>query len=171
VSDICLSIVVAMSENRVIGKDNGLPWKLPRDLAHFKKLTMGYPVVMGRATFDSIGRVLPGRTFIVVTRNRNWVQNGVLCAANLEQAVSIAKKEASDRGLKEIMIIGGDSIYQQLLPQVSKIYLTEVNSVIEGDAFFPELSPNQWQEVTRQSFVKDEHNMYDCSFVILERSS
>lgn len=139
-----LSMIVAMSKNRVIGRDNQLPWHLPADLKHFKAVTMGKPIVMGRKTFESIGRPLPGRTNVVLTRDKHWTAEGVLVFSSIEDAL----KDLSDE--EEVMVIGGSQIYTALLPKAGRLYLTEIDLIVtDGDAFFPELSSSEWKEVER----------------------
>ncbi len=144
---ICL--VVAMAKNRVIGSAGGLPWHLPADLKHFKALTMGKPMIMGRKTFGSIGRALPGRTNIVVTRDADFEAEGVISADSLEAALTLAGEEASEEA-DEIMIIGGGQIYELALPLAERIYLTEVDAEPEGDVLFPEIDTDQWRLTSRQ---------------------
>ena len=158
-----LSIIVAMGENRVIGIENRLPWHLPADLQHFKSVTLGKPILMGRKTFDSIGRPLPGRTNIVVTRDASFKPDGVTVVHSIEQAIQAAAE------YDEVMIVGGASFYSQLLPQVSRVYLTLVHEQVDGDAHFPELDPTEWSTVTRIDHDPDEKNRYAYSFLTLER--
>jgi len=160
---VIISIIAAMDRNRLIGNKNQLPWHLPADFAHFKSVTMGKPIVMGRKTFQSIGKALPGRTNIVLSRNPDIEFEGVVGVSNFEDAV------AAVPDAEEIMVIGGSTIYEMLLPQVDRLYLTYVEAEFEGDAWFPEFDENQWFEsesVTRQA---DEKNSYDCRFVTLEK--
>ncbi len=142
-----LSIIVAMANDQVIGINNTLPWHLPADLQFFKKTTMGKPMIMGRKTFDSIGKALPGRTTIVVTGQQDWQAEGVVVAPSTEQAIAIAKQVAQESGVDEIMVVGGATIYQALIAQVDRLYLTQVALQVEGDAFFPEFDRSGWQEV------------------------
>lgn len=158
-----ITFVVAMSENRVIGLDNTLPWKLPADLRHFKHTTMGKPVLMGRKTFESIGRALPGRRNIVVSRNPGFEAAGCETVASIDEAMASVAREP------EVMVIGGASFYEQLLPRADRIHLTLVHAVIEGDAFFPELDPTQWREVSREDHAADERNPHAYSFLLYER--
>jgi dihydrofolate reductase len=157
-----LSFVVAMARNRVIGKDNGLPWRLPADLRHFKVITMGKPIIMGRKTFDSIGRPLPGRTNIVVTRDPAYQAEGCVVAHSIEAALAAAGEA------EEVMIIGGADFYRQLLPRADRIYLTRIDAEIEGDTWFPELDAAQWRERSREDHVPDADNPYPYSFIVLE---
>ncbi|MBU6951836.1 dihydrofolate reductase [Hahella sp. HN01] len=161
-----LSIVVARAENGAIGVENTLPWRLSNDLQYFKRVTMGKPIIMGRKTFDSIGRPLPGRTNIVVTRNKDWRHDGVSVAHSLEEAVSLAGREP----VEEVMLIGGAELYRQGLAAAQRVYLTEVKTSVQGDAFFPELDPADWRETSRESHPSDEKNQYPHDFVVFERS-
>ena len=159
-----LSIVVAYSSNHVIGKDNRLLWHLPDDLKRFKNLTMGHPMIMGRKTFESIGKPLPGRTSIIVTRDPHYRREGCLVVHSVEEAIGVAFEL-----VPEVFVIGGAQIYERVLPMVQKIYLTEVHHFFEGDTFFPELNQNQWREIKRESFPADLRNPYAYDFVELER--
>ena len=162
-----ISIIVATAFDGVIGKDNQLLWKLSADLKQFRLLTTGHSVIMGRKTFESIGRALPNRTNIVVSRQSNFVSvEGVLQANSLEKAIEIAKNAD---GNEEIFIIGGGNIYEQALKITDKVYLTEVKTSIEGDTYFPKLNPEDWQEISRISHQKDEKNEYDFDFVELKK--
>ena len=158
-----ISIIAAMDRNRLIGNSNQLPWHLPADFAHFKAVTMGKPIIMGRKTFESIGKPLPGRTNIVLSRNPDICFDGVVCVAGFEQAVAVVPDA------DEVMVIGGSSIYEMLLPQVNRLYLTYVDAAFEGDAWFPEFDENQWLEKEVVKRPADEKNAYDCRFVTLER--
>jgi len=147
---VTVTLVAAVGANGVIGVDGGLPWRLPEDLAHFKRLTMGHPMIMGRATFDSIGRALPGRTTIVVTRNPGWSADGVETAPNLEAALQRASGLDDD-----IFIVGGSQIYQQALASdlVDLMCITRVAAAPEGDAYFPPLDWERWQPVARMPYA------------------
>lgn len=158
-----VSIIVAMGHNRVIGLNNQLPWLLPEDLKFFKATTMGKPIIMGRKTFESIGRALPGRTNIVITRNKKWKQDGVKVVHTMEKALKIAAKGKTE----EIMVIGGAQIYAEALDHAQRLYITEVDIDVEGDAFFPEKS-GHWSEVSRIAHPSEaEKPAY--AFVKLER--
>jgi dihydrofolate reductase len=162
-----ISIIVATAENGVIGKDNQLLWRLSADLKQFKALTTGHAIIMGRKTFESIGKPLPNRTNIAISRQHNFdFPEGVLHANSLEKAIEIAKNRAQN---EEIFIIGGGNVYEQALAIADKIYLTEVKANIKGDAFFPKLNTADWKEIARISLQKDEKNEYDFDFVELER--
>lgn len=141
-----ISIIVATDTHNGIGINNQLPWHLPEELAHFKKTTSGHTIIMGRKTFDSIGRVLPNRRHIVITRNPNWSHEGVEVATTIEEAMMLS-------GNKLSFIIGGMQIYQQALPFAHKLIVTEVGKQFECDAFFPEIDKNEWQESTRDSYT------------------
>ena len=158
-----VAIVVAMAENRVIGRDNRLPWHLPADLRHFKQVTVGKPVLMGRKTHESIGRPLPERTNIVVTRDRSYTATGCIVAHSIESAL----KAADDH--EEVMVIGGTDLYWQLLPRADRIYLTLVHAEFKGDALFPEINESKWREVERMDCAPDERNPWPYSFIRLER--
>jgi dihydrofolate reductase len=164
------SMIVAMAQNRVIGRNNKLPWYLPNDLKYFKQVTMGLPIVMGRKTYESIGKPLPGRTNIVVTRNESWSMDGVKVVHSLEQAFELAASIAEIDGRDEVMIIGGDQLYQSALPLVDRIYLTEVHAEVEGDAYFPDFDRDHWNVVGCEDFAAEDPNPYDYSFVVLDRN-
>ena len=158
-----VSIIAAMDRNRLIGSNNQLPWHLPADLAHFKQVTMGKPIIMGRKTYESIGRPLPGRTNIVLTRSANFRAEGVLTAHTLEQALDYVSVE------DEAMIIGGSTIYELALPRADRLYLTYVDSSSEGDAWFPEFDIERWRVVASEQHRADEKNSSDYRFVNYER--
>ncbi len=160
-----ISAIVAAAKKKVIGKEGGIPWYLPADLAHFKQTTMGHPMIMGRKTHQSIGKALPGRTNIVITHQKNYRAEGCVVVGSLEQAIEEAKKT---EGSNEIFIIGGEEIYKQSMPLVNKIYLTKIHADIAGDKFF-EFDPTEWQEVSQQDYKADAKNSYSYSFVVLER--
>jgi dihydrofolate reductase len=155
-----IALVVAMAENRVIGKDNKLIWHLPADLKHFKQTTSGHPIIMGRKTFESIGKPLPNRTNIIVTRQTDLQAEGCMVANSLPEALMLAQQLDA-----EIFVIGGAEIYQQALFLADTIYVTEVHHSFEGDTFFPEIDSVLWQEVSREKNEPDEKNTYPYSFV------
>lgn len=163
------SMIVAMAENRVVGINNKLPWYLPNDLKYFKQVTMGKPILMGRKTYESIGKPLPGRCNIVITRNESWSAEGVKVVHSLEQAFDLGESVCDIDGQSEVMIIGGDQIYQTSLPDVDRIYLTKVHAEVEGDAYFPEVDWTQWREIGREDFEAEGPNPYDYSFIVLDR--
>jgi dihydrofolate reductase len=144
-----VAMIAALSRNRVIGVDNQLPWYLPEDLRFFKRMTQGKPLIMGRKTFASIGRPLPGRLNIVVTRNPDFHHDGVRVCHSLEAALALADQQATIDAAEEIMVMGGGELYAQALPFASRLYLTEVDIEVEGDARFPELDRREWDVVQR----------------------
>lgn len=158
-----ISLITAMDRNRLIGNKNQLPWHLPADFAHFKAVTMSKPVVMGRKTYESIGKPLPGRTNIVLSRNPATKFEGVTCVANFEEARAVVP------GAEELMVIGGSTIYEMLMPQANRMYITYVDAEFKGDAWFPEFDNNQWLETESVTRKADDKNLYDCRFVTLER--
>ena len=166
-----LSLVWAMARNRVIGSNNKLPWHLPEDLKYFKRITMGKPVIMGRKTYDSIGKPLPGRTNIVVTRNSEWSAAGVKTVDSLEAARKLCESIAAIDGIDEAMVIGGAQIYAMALPLADRLYLTEVHADVEGDAVFPEFDRGGWMEVSREDFEASGPNHYNYSFLVLDKRS
>ena len=160
-----ISLIAVMATNRVIGKDNSMPWHHRADLRHFKTVTMGKPVVMGRRTYESIGKPLPGRTNIVVSRDKSWQMDGVLMAYDLDSAMA----QAGDHG-EEIMIIGGAALYQAFLDKADKMYLTIIDHDYAGDTYFPAFDLMQWSEVSRRDFPSDPEHPYPYSFVTLVRN-
>lgn len=163
-----LALIAALAENRTIGIENRLPWHLPNDLKYFKKTTMGKPILMGRKTFDSIGRPLPGRANIVLTRNQDYVAEGVHVVTSIEDGIRLAQSEHPDG--TELMVIGGEQLYSATLSVADRLYLTEVHAEVDGDAFFPEFDKDQWVEVSRELFSAAENNPYDYSFVVYDRN-
>jgi dihydrofolate reductase len=159
-----IALIAALARNGVIGRDNRLPWRLPADLQHFKQLTLGKPVVMGRRTWDSIGGPLPGRTNIVITRAAGLQAQGCVVVHDIEAALQAAGDA------EEVMILGGANLYGQLLPCASRLYLTEVQADVAGDAVFPEFDRGQWRELQRVSHRADERNEFAYDFVVLERN-
>lgn len=166
-----LSMIVAVAENGVIGRNNALPWYLPNDLKYFKQTTMGKPVIMGRKTYESIGKPLPGRTNIVITRQSDYQPEGVKVVSSVEAARELAESVCLIDGQSEAMIMGGAEIYTLSLPHTDRLYLTEVHAAVEGDAFFPDYDKSQWQETGREDFAAEGPNPYDYSFVVYERIS
>lgn len=158
-----LSIIVAMTRNRVIGRGGGLPWRLPADLQRFKRLTMGHPILMGRKTYASIGRNLPGRTSIVITHKADFRTDGVLVANSLPDAISLAK------GTDEAFVVGGGEIYSQALPLADRMYLTLVETETDGDAVFPNWDPAQWRVVEESWTPADARNPFAMRFQVLDR--
>jgi dihydrofolate reductase len=158
-----ISIVVAMDRNRLIGRGNALPWHLPADLAHFKAVTLGKPILMGRKTYESIGRPLPGRHNIVITRNAGYAAPGCTVVSGVEAALAAAGEAP------EVMLIGGAQLYAELLSRAGRIYLTRIDAVFEGDAWFPALDAGEWRETECSVHAADERNPYPYSFLVLER--
>jgi len=162
---LIISFIVAVSENHVIGKDNQLPWHLPSDMKYFKNKTWAMPVVMGRKTFEALGKPLEGRTNIVITRQTDWKPAGVEIVHSIDQAIV----EATKLDAKEIFIIGGAEIFSAALPSTDRIYLTLIHHNFEGDAFFPELKQEEWKLVSNKDHEADEKNKYAHSFQVWER--
>jgi len=158
-----ISFIVAMSKNRVIGKDNKLPWDLPADMKHFKDLTMGKPVIMGRKTYESIGRPLPDRTNIIITRDKDYKAEGCIVTSSVEGALDAAGDQ------EEIMVIGGSQIYKEFLPIANKIYLTIIDEEFEGDAFFPEYNEDEWKIIEKEEHEADKENKFKYTFLTLQR--
>ena len=168
-----LSLIVAMAKNRTIGLDGAMPWHIPEDLKFFKRVTMGHPVIMGRKTYQSIGAALPGRTNIVVTRNKDFEAADADVVHDLSEALTKAKATEElrrpDGGREEIFVIGGADIYGQALPEAQRIYMTEVHQELPGDAFFPELAEGEWKETDRQDHDPETPGGSAYSLVILDR--
>lgn len=160
---MAVALIAAMGSNRVIGQAGALPWRLPADLRHFRALTLGKPVLMGRKTFESIGKPLPGRDNIIITRRFGYHAEGCQVFDSLTAALE------HHRGCPELMIIGGASIYNQSLALASRIYLTVIDQAFEGDAFFPEIDAGCWVETARTDHHADETNPFDYHFLTLER--
>lgn len=158
-----ISLIAAMSSNRVIGLDNDLPWHLPLDLKRFKELTMGHHMIMGRKTFDTIGRPLPGRTIIVVTRRRDFAHPGILVAHSIEDALKQAEKDS------ETFIAGGGEIYRLTIGIADRIYLTVIHQAFEGDTSFPDFDETDWRVIEEEEFRPDEKNPLPFTFITLER--
>jgi len=158
-----ISIIVAASENNVIGAAGDLPWRLSDDLKRFKAMTMGKPIVMGRKTWDSIGRPLPGRQNVVVTRQAGFVAEGCDIVASMEEALTLTA------GAEEVMVIGGSQVYALFLPDAERLYLTRVHAEVEGDAFFPEIDASVWRLVGDEPHSADDGNVFDFSFRTYER--
>ncbi len=152
-----------MAQNGVIGRNNALPWHLPADLQHFRALTMGHPVILGRKTFDSIGKVLAGRRWIVLTRQRDWHHAGVEVARDLDAALRPLSAEP------EVFVAGGAEVYRHALPRAERLYLTVIHNDIEGDARFPELDPSQWTLTDEERHDPDDHNALPYTFRRYER--
>lgn len=160
-----ISIIVAMDDDGVIGVEGGLPWRLSSDLKHFKAITMGKPIIMGRKTHESIGRPLPGRENIILTRDKTYQAEGCTVLYSLDDLFMHCRYH------DEVMITGGAELYKQFLPRAKLIYLTEVHTQVNGDTFFPSYNADEWEEIDRQDFKADEKNEYDYSFVVLQKNS
>jgi len=159
-----VSLVVAMARNHVIGRDNTLPWRLPADLKHFKEVTWGKPILMGRKTFQSIGKPLPGRSNLVLTRDRGWKAEGVLVVHSLDEALERVQDAP------ELAGIGGAEVFQVLMPLASRIHLTRIDADIPGDTVFPPIDYSQWVELDARQLAADERNAFAMTFVTLERA-
>ena len=177
-----IAILVAQATNRVIGRDGDLPWRLSNDLRNFKRLTMSHPIIMGRKTMDSIGRLLPGRQTIILTRDKTYAFDGAKIAHTWEDALKTAEqyesKRIKDAGTEdagkepkpaEAFIVGGAEIYALAIPHTHRIYMTEVDAVVEGDTFFPQLDREDWNVIAEERFPADDKNDHPHSFVTLER--
>jgi dihydrofolate reductase len=160
-----LSIIVAMDDNQLIGKDNTLPWNLPADLGYFKRTTTGKTVLMGRKTYESIGRPLPNRRNVIISRNTNFKALGCEVVGGIESALELAKED------DEIMIMGGASFYEQMLPSINRLYITQIEGAYAGDAYFPSFNRDEFVETFRESHQPDEKNKHTYHFTILDRKS
>jgi len=158
-----ISLIAAMTEDRVIGHQNRLPWHLPADLAHFKRLTLRKPILMGRRTWESLPGLLPGRTHIVISRDPDYRAEGALVVPSPRAAIAAAA------GADELMVVGGETIYRAMLPLADRMYLTLIAARIEGDAYFPEWAPAAWRETAHETRPRDERNPYDLCFLTLDR--
>lgn len=161
-------LIAAFAQNRVVGINNSLPWHLPEDLKYFKRTTTGKAIIMGRKTYDSIGRPLPNRTNIVISRNSELKIEGVKVVDSLQAAIDLAKEVNFINGVEEVMVIGGASIYEEALPQADRLYITHVHAEVKGDAYFPEVDFSQWKEISRDDYAASESNPYDYSFVVYD---
>ncbi len=160
-----ISLIAAMAKGRVIGHANTLPWRLPADLKHFKENTLGKPVLMGRLTYESIGKPLPGRRNIVITRDDSYRAEGCEVVDSIDAAL------AAVNDAEEVMVMGGALLYQQMLPRADRLYITYIDAEFEGDAWFPEWEAEAWEERSREAHTADEKNPYDYAFVVLERTA
>lgn len=158
-----ISLIVAFDENRLIGRDNGLPWHLPADLKHFKTLTMGHHMIMGRKTFESIGKPLPGRTSVIITRQTDYHADGCIVTQNFTEAMMQCS------GQEEIFIIGGAQIFECTLPLADTLYITQIHHTFEGDTFFPEIKSSEWEEISRERHEGDEKNQWSYSFITYKK--
>lgn len=169
-----LSMIVATADNNVIGKDNTMPWHLPADLAYFKKVTLGKPIIMGRKTFESIGMALPGRRNIIISRDENYTPNGkgaegIDVVTSVEQALALVDGSNGSDAVEEIMVIGGGAIYKHCLPNADRLYITHINASIDGDTQFPDYSDGSWKKTHNELRISDEKNAYDLDFCVYER--
>ena len=167
-----LSMIVATADNNVIGKDNDMPWHLPADLAYFKKVTLGKPIIMGRKTYESIGMALPGRRNIVISRDENYIpegkgSEGVDVVSSVEQAIALVSN--GEDVTPEVMVIGGGAIYKHCLPSADRLYVTHIKAAIDGDTHFPNYGDGSWQKVSSELRVTDEKNAYDLDFCVYHR--
>ena len=158
-----ISLIVAMAKNRVIGADNKIPWHLPNELKLFKRLTMGHHIVMGRKTYESINRLLPGRTTVVVTRQRGYVVPGAIVAHSVADAIEACE------GDDEVFVIGGADIFRETLPIADRLYLTVVDAEPQGDVLMPDFDASAWRETSAESFVPDEKHAYGYQFTVYDR--
>ncbi|TXR54572.1 dihydrofolate reductase [Reinekea thalattae] len=164
-----ISMIWAMAENRTIGRDNKLPWHLPNDLKYFKQLTTGKAVIMGRKTYDSIGKPLPNRSNIVITRDTQFYAEGVQVAHSLDEAIELAEAASLVNANDEVIVMGGAEIYRLCLPKADRLYITFVHADVDGDAHFPEFDLSQYNEIAREDFSADGPNPYDYSFVVYDK--
>lgn len=169
-----LSMIVATADNNVIGKDNTMPWHLPADLAYFKKVTLGKPIIMGRKTYESIGRALPGRRNIVISRDENYTPQGkgaegVDVVTSVEQALALVDGSDGSAAVEEIMVIGGGAIYKHCLPNTDRLYVTHIKETIDGDTQFPNYDDGCWRKTASEFREKDDKNDYDLDFCVYQR--
>jgi len=165
-----LALIWAMARNRVIGRNNTLPWRLPADLRHFRIITTGHPVVMGRKTFESLGRPLPGRTNIVLTRDPAYSPKDCLVAHTIDEALALAARHVTANA-PLFFVIGGEDLYRQTLPIADRLYITLVDAEIDGDAFFPDIPLADWEETERETHAADDKNPYSYTFLTLQRKT
>lgn len=165
-----IALIWAMSRNRVIGRDNTLPWRLPLDMQHFMATTMGKPVIMGRKTLESMKAPLPGRTNIVLTTNNQYQRDGVTVVHDLDAALAVAAAQCEIDGQTEAMVIGGADIYTLALPLATRLYITHVHADVHGDVFFPEFALDAWRCVSSQEFAQDERHSADFTVAVYERA-
>lgn len=168
---LIISFVVAVAENGVIGRDGAIPWRVPSDLKIFRRLTMGKPVIMGRKTYDSIGKPLDGRDNIVVTRRTDFSAAGIERAGSIAEALNIAGERAAARGVDEIAVIGGAEIFAAMLPIAGRIYLTRIHARPAGDTFFPDLDPTVWREISRSPIATDPRDTAAATLYTYERAA
>jgi dihydrofolate reductase len=165
-----IAIVVARATNGVIGKEGGLPWRIRSDMALFKATTMGKPVVMGRKTWDSLQKKpLPGRLNVVLSRDGSFEPKGAVVSADFAEALAIAREQAADDGAEEVCVIGGQALFAAALPKAKRLYLTEVQAEVDGDAHFPDFDEAEWREVRQEEYPAGENDDYPFVFRVLER--
>jgi dihydrofolate reductase len=157
-----LSLIVAVSKNHVIGYENKMPWHLPAELAYFQRITTGHPIIMGRKTFQSIGRPLPNRRNIVVSRNMTFTAEGIEVSASLEDALALCEADNP-------FVIGGATLYVEALGAADRLYLTEIDADLKGDTFFPSIDDSMWEQQSREVRLKDEKNIFDLAFLVFNR--
>jgi dihydrofolate reductase len=168
--DPIVALVVAVAENGVIGREGKLPWRIPSELEHFKRVTLDKPVIMGRRTFVSLKQPLAKRDNIVLTRNREYAPQGAIAVESIEQALKVAGDCAMARAAKEIMVIGGAAVYAALLPRASRVYLTRVHAEPDGDLSFPDLDPAKWREVSSEHQAAGARDEFDYTISVFERA-
>lgn len=164
-----LSMIVATADNNIIGKDNDMPWHLPADLAYFKKVTLGKPIIMGRKTYESIGRPLPGRRNIVISRDSAYSAKGIDTVTSVEQALALVDGSNGSEAVEEIMVIGGGAIYRHCLASADRLYITHIKAAIDGDTHFPDYADGSWQKTASELRPSDEKNAHDLDFCIYNR--
>ena len=164
-----IALICAMASNGVIGNDNKLPWRLPEDLRHFRRTTMGHSIVMGRKTWESIGRPLPGRTNIVVTRQKDYQAEGARVRDSLEAALELAENIATIDGADQVFVIGGAELYRQAMPLASLFHLTRIHADVAGDTVLSGFNDSEWRELSREDYSRDEGNPFDYSICLLRR--
>ncbi|WP_257352357.1 dihydrofolate reductase [Pseudalkalibacillus decolorationis] len=158
-----ISLLVAVAKNRVMGKDNDLPWHLPEDLKWFKNVSMGHTIIMGRNTYESIGKPLPGRKNVIITTDKSYIAEGCIVTHSIEEAL--------EQNGEEQIVIGGAQVFKQVLPITDRIYLTQIDEEFEGDTFFPELDESEWEVTSKEKGIKNEKNPYDYYFTIYDRKT
>ena len=165
-----LALIAAVADNNAIGINNKMSWYLPGDLRYFKAVTMGKPIIMGRKTFDSLRKPLPGRTNIVITRDKDWAHEGVKVVHSLDDAIALAEDIALINGNEEIMVIGGEQIYRQAIDRADRLYLTRVYQSFDGDAFFPEINQQEWREISRKDIQSEDDQPLTYSYLVLDKA-
>lgn len=165
-----LSLIVATANNNIIGKNNQMPWHLPADLAYFKKTTLGKPIIMGRKTYESIGRALPGRRNIVISRDVNYQAIGIDVVHSVDEALALVNGSDGKEAATEIMVIGGGAIYRHCLPKADRLYITHISADIDGDTQFPTYADDGWLLKSSELKIADDKNAYDLDFCMYERA-